>query len=234
MTDLKTWFEGIQFDEILQWLMFAAAALLAISVHESSHALSACWLGDDTAKRMHRISLNPFRHLDLVGFLMMVIAHFGWAKPVPVNMNRFKNPKVGMALTAAAGPISNVLLALLTGIGYWTVRSLSFQQMVSAASGGVNALYYLSQFLYVCYVLNAGLAVFNLIPISPLDGSKILAIVLPEDTYRQLMRYERYGFLVLIGLLYAGVLDGMLIGMRELLMDGVDAVAIPLATWIAG
>ena len=117
MTALSNWFQGIDLSRVIQWLMFGGAALIAISVHESSHALSASWLGDDTAKRMGRISLNPLRHLDPVGFLMMVVAHFGWAKPVPVNMYRFKNPKLGMALTAAAGPVSNVLLAFHFGVG---------------------------------------------------------------------------------------------------------------------
>ena len=105
MSALNSWFQGIDLDRIIEWIMFAAAALLAISVHESCHALSAYLLGDDTAKNKGRISLNPLRHLDVFGFIMMVVAHFGWARPVPVNpyrMTKIKNPKVGMAITAAA------------------------------------------------------------------------------------------------------------------------------------
>ena len=122
MFGLNEWARGIDLTQIVEWLSFALAALIAISVHESAHALSALWLGDDTAKRMGRISLNPLRHLDVYGFFMMVLVHFGWAKPVPVNpyrMTKIKSPKVGMALTAAAGPISNVLLALLFGLAFY-------------------------------------------------------------------------------------------------------------------
>ena len=237
MTALSNWFQGIDLSRVIQWLMFGGAALIAISVHESSHALSASWLGDDTAKRMGRISLNPLRHLDPVGFLMMVVAHFGWAKPVPVNMYRFKNPKLGMALTAAAGPVSNVLLAFLFGVGLYSCLYAGDESLwrmwlgYTAPSGG---LYYLTLFLYICFVLNAGLAVFNLIPVSPLDGSKVLAIFLPDKAHQWLMRYERYGFIVLALLLFTGVLDKPLSFLRDGLMDGVAALAEPLARLITG
>lgn len=234
MDALNEWVKGIDLTEILDWLMFAAAALIAISVHESSHALSAYWLGDDTAKRMGRVSLNPLRHLDVAGFVLMVVAHFGWAKPVPVNMYRFKKPKSGMALTAAAGPISNVLLALLFGAFYWAAFGLYLKQMKATGIPEKNGLFYLFRFFEICQILNAGLAVFNLIPISPLDGSKILAVFLPDRTYEQLMRYERYGMLILILLLVFNVLDGPLIFLRDGLLDGIDAVTMPLARLISG
>ena len=234
MTGLNNWFQGIDLDRIIEWLMFGGAALIAISVHESCHALSAYWLGDDTARRMGRISLNPLRHLDIMGFLMMVVAHFGWAKPVPVDMRRFKNPKRGMALTAAAGPISNVLLALLFGILSWTLWLLWLKRSMTAGTEQKDLLYYAADFCYVSELLNAGLAVFNLIPISPLDGSKILGLVLPEKAYFRLMRYERYGMLVLIALLFLGVLDGPLAFLRGGLLDGVDLIAQPLARLITG
>ncbi len=234
MTGLNNWFQGIDLERIIEWLMFGGAALIAISVHESCHALSAYWLGDDTARRMGRISLNPLRHLDIMGFLMMVVAHFGWAKPVPVDMRRFKNPKRGMALTAAAGPISNVLLALLFGILSWTLWLLWLKRSMTAGTEQKDLLYYAADFCYVSELLNAGLAVFNLIPISPLDGSKILGLVLPEKAYFRLMRYERYGMLVLIALLFLGVLDGPLAFLRGGLLDGVDLIAQPLARLITG
>ncbi len=234
MDALNEWVKGIDLTEILDWLMFAAAALIAISVHESSHALSACWLGDDTAKRMGRVSLNPLRHLDVVGFLMMVFAHFGWARPVPVNMYRFKNPKAGMALTAAAGPISNVLLALLFGAFYWAAFGLYLKQVQATGIPEKNGLFYLFRFFEICQILNAGLAVFNLIPISPLDGSKILAVILPNSSYELLMRYERYGMMVLLLLLVLNVLDGPLIFLRDGLLNGIDAVTKPLAVLISG
>jgi Zn-dependent protease len=240
MTALTNWFQGIDLSRIIEWIMFAAAALIAISVHESCHALSAYWLGDDTAKRMGRISLNPLHHLDVVGFVMMVVAHFGWAKPVPVNpyrMTKIKNPKVGMALTAAAGPISNVLLALLFGFGFCTAYYAGGKELWYRWAGYLDAsgwLYYLTLFLYRCFQLNAGLAVFNLIPISPLDGSKVLAIFLPDRAHAWLMRYERYGMFILAALLFTGALDRPLSFLVTGLMNGVIAVARPLARLITG
>lgn len=237
MTGLQSWFQGIDLSRIVEWLMFAGAALIAISVHESCHALSAWWLGDDTAKRMGRISLNPLHHLDPVGFVMMVVAHFGWAKPVPINpyrMTRINSPKLGMALTAAAGPVSNLLLALLFGLlccvsgGYYLNGRLYY----SGESG--TALFYLCQFFASCVSLNAGLAVFNLIPISPLDGSKILAIVLPEKSYAQLMRYERYGFILLALLLFSGILSGPLSVLVKAVLKGVFALVSPIARLFGG
>ena len=237
MTALNEWFRGIDLSRIIEWLMFALAALAAISVHESSHAITAYWLGDDTAKRMGRISLNPLRHLDVAGFVLMVVAHFGWAKPVPVDMRRFKNPKLGMALTSLAGPLSNVLLGFLNCFAFCVVlyaadsRTMLMLQGYLPASGW---LYYLGFFFQICMVLNAGLAVFNLLPVSPLDGSKILAILLPQKAYYWLMRYERYGFLILIVLLFIGVLDKPLAFLREGLIDGMFALAEPIARAIFG
>ena len=163
MTALTEWFQGIDLSRIIEWIMFAAAALIAICVHESSHALSALWLGDDTAKRMGRISLNPLHHLDVVGFLMMVVVHFGWAKPVPINpyrMTKVKSPKAGMALTAAAGPVSNLLLALLAGVAFYIVFYAGGPALWNMWGGYTAASgwrYYLSLFLYICLLLNAGL-----------------------------------------------------------------------------
>ena len=160
MTALTNWFQGIDLSRIIEWIMFAGAAIIAICVHESSHALSALWLGDDTAKRMGRISLNPLHHLDVVGFLMMVVAHFGWAKPVPINpyrMTKVKNPKVGMAITAAAGPISNVILAFLFGFGFYFCMYAGNRALWSMWLGYTDPFgwrYYLTLFLYRClYIL---------------------------------------------------------------------------------
>lgn len=237
MNALSQWANGIDLDRILEWVMFALAALLAISVHESAHALSAYWLGDDTAKRMKRISLNPLRHLDPFGFVMMIVAHFGWAKPVPVNpyrMTKLKSPKSGMALTAAAGPMANVLLALIFGLLMEVFGIICIEKSRAGEILSKHFLYYVYQFFAVNFVLNTGLAVFNLIPISPLDGSKILAIFLPDKAHRWLMQYERYGFLVLMGLLFLGVLDVPLNFLRGGLIRGIYALTLPIARLLTG
>lgn len=237
MTALSNWFQGIDLSRVIQWLMFGGAALIAISVHESSHALSASWLGDDTAKRMGRISLNPLHHLDPLGFLMMVVVHFGWAKPVPINpyrMTKIKSPKTGMALTALAGPASNLILALLFGLAFSLCGGHYSGEGFYLSRNTEGAAYYVALFFLRCFSLNAGLAAFNLIPISPLDGSKILAIILPEDSYAQLMRYERYGMIVLVGLLWTGLLDKPLSLLISGVLGGISALTEPLARLVLG
>lgn len=186
---------------LLMLLFSAVAALFCITVHETSHGYAAYRLGDPTAKNAGRLSLNPIKHIDLLGFLMMLVAHVGWAKPVPVDPRYFKDPKRGMALTALAGPVSNFVLALLV----LALGSLVFR----FALGSEFAAYVL---LFLCYtaVLSVGLGLFNLIPIPPLDGAKIFYAVLPDKLYATMLRYERYvRFLVLI-LAWAGAFSGPL------------------------
>lgn len=249
MTALQQWFSGIDLTRITEWLMFGIAAILAISVHESAHGLAALWLGDDTARRMGRISLNPLRHLDPIGFAMMIFAHFGWAKPVPVNpwrMTKIKSRKAGMAITAAAGPISNVLLSLLSAFlftlvyygaaareDYTAVYDL-YRYLTTGYGGGSGWVYLLGKLLLVFMILNANLAVFNLIPISPLDGSKILAIFLPDKAHEWLMRYERYGFIILAIVLFTGILSGPLSFLVNGLINFILSITAPLAQWIMG
>ena len=150
---------------------------------------------------MHRLSLNPLHHIDWLGLAAMLTLGFGWAKPVPVDMRYFKHPKQGMALTALAGPVSNLLLAILTLLG---AKALLLHAPDTAVWGWFYA------FLLLCAQMNVGLGVFNMIPLSPLDGSKVFFAVLPDKTYEKLMRYERYGALVLYALIFAGALDGFL------------------------
>ncbi|MCR5826541.1 MAG: site-2 protease family protein [Oscillospiraceae bacterium] len=178
-----------------------AAVLLCLTVHETCHGLAAYALGDPTAKQRHRLSLNPLHHIDWFGLAAMLLLGFGWAKPVPVDMRYFKNPKRGMALTALAGPASNLLLAPLLLLGARGILALSPD---SAAWGWTYA------FLMLSARLSVGLGVFNLIPISPLDGSKVLFALLPDAQYDTLMRYERYGLFLLYALLLFGALDGFL------------------------
>ena len=172
------------------------AVLFCLTVHETCHGLAALALGDPTAKRQHRLSLNPLRHIDWFGLLMMLVAGFGWARPVPVNPNYFKKPRQGMALTALAGPASNPLLALLLLIPARLIYTYAHYSVFNQTA---------LDFLTSTAALSIGLGLFNLIPIPPLDGSKVLAVLLPERAYRWLMRYERFGIFALWLLVALGV-----------------------------
>lgn len=223
MGALTQWLAQLRLDSIWQTLVVVLASLLCITVHETCHGLAAYWMGDDTAKRMGRLTLNPLKHVDLVGLIMMALVHFGWAKPVPINMRRFRNPKAGMALTALAGPISNVLLALVALL----LRSVVILVAMETAHYGTLISYLILFFEYMA-VLSAGLAVFNLFPIPPLDGSKVLFALLPDSSYDKLMRYEKYGMLLLVVLLFFNVLDTPLIFLREQLLDGLSWILTPV------
>lgn len=172
------------------------AVLFCLTVHETCHGLAALALGDPTAKRQHRLSLNPLRHIDWFGLLMMLVAGFGWARPVPVNPNYFKKLRQGMALTALAGPASNLLLALLLLIPARLIYTYAHYSVFNQTA---------LDFLTSTAALSIGLGLFNLIPIPPLDGSKVLAVLLPERAYRWLMRYERFGIFALWLLVALGV-----------------------------
>ena len=172
------------------------AVLFCLTVHETCHGLAALALGDPTAKRQHRLSLNPLRHIDWFGLLMMLVAGFGWARPVPVNPNYFKKPRQGMALTALAGPASNLLLALLLLIPARLIYTYAHYSVFNQTA---------LDFLTSTAALSIGLGLFNLIPIPPLDGAKVLAVLLPERAYRWLMRYERFGIFALWLLVALGV-----------------------------
>ena len=220
---IADWFRQLRLDSIWDTLIIVAASLLCITVHETCHGWAAYWQGDDTAKRMGRLSFNPLHHVDWVGLLMMALVRFGWAKPVPVDMRRFRNPRLGMALTALAGPVSNVLLALVA-------LALRMVAIFLALKTGAGAVWnYVILFLEYTALLSAGLAVFNLFPIPPLDGSKILLAVLPGPYYAKWMRYERYGMILLVILLLLNVLDTPLLFLRSQLIDGISWLLTPQA-----
>ncbi len=189
----------------MDWELLAAyvaraiALLVAIPVHESAHAWAAYKLGDPTAKNLGRLSLNPLRHFDPIGALCMIVAGFGWAKPVPIAaVTRFRHPRRDMALSAAAGPASNFVLAFFCMIFYKLVYYLA---PIAAAWDFAAAV------LFQLVWTNITLAVFNLLPVPPLDGSRVVTAFLPQQAYFGLMRYERYIMLALFAALMLGWLD---------------------------
>lgn len=197
MQYLTNLWNAVDFGSLRDILLRVAAVFLCLTIHETCHGLAAYALGDPTAKRAHRLSLNPLRHIDWLGLLMMVVAGFGWAKPVPVNPNYFKKPKQGMAVTALAGPVSNLLLAILLLL---IARGVYIR---AALTGSFSATWF--AFLLDTASLSVGLGLFNLVPIPPLDGSKVLAVLLPDRAYDWLMHYERFGMLVLVMVICAGI-----------------------------
>ena len=192
---------GFDFSGLRDILLRVIPALLCITLHELAHGFTAYALGDNTAKAAGRLTLNPIRHLDPMGLLMMVIFGFGYAKPVPVDMRHFKNPKQGMAITALAGPLCNVLISLV----FYFLYGLLILPL-SGNSAGALAL----EMMETTVVLSLAMAIFNILPVPPLDGSKVLFSLLSDEGYWKLMRYERYGFLILAALLFTNVIDGPL------------------------
>ncbi len=182
-------------------LISALPVLVCITLHECAHGYTALLLGDTTAKDMGRLSLNPLKHFDIMGFIMMAFLGFGWAKPVPVDYRRFKSPKTGMAVTAVAGPLCNVAITLVCLFLYGLLIPLIGENTVG---------YYALLLIYRTAYLSISFAIFNFIPIPPLDGSKVLFSVLSESAYGKLMRYEKYGMVLLVVLVVTGVLSGPL------------------------
>lgn len=196
---------------LLSLLVRALVLFTAFPVHESAHALTAHWLGDDTAKDQGRISLNPFKHINLFGALFMLFVGVGAAKPVRINASKFKKPKVGMAVSALAGPVSNLLLAYLSMILYRFLYSISYLN-----GSDLSILLYVFQY---AAILNIGLAVFNLLPIPPLDGSRIVTMFLPDKSYFGIMKYEKYIFIALFILIFSGLLDRPLYFLQDKAID---------------
>ncbi len=212
-------FENNRLFEILTHVI---VLFTAFPVHECAHAWVAEKMGDDTARKAGRITLNPIKHLSLFGTLCMIFMGFGWANPVPVNPNKFKNPKVGMALTSLAGPVSNLVMAFISTV-IFRVLLIVYEQ-----SHASYAIYIILLILQYAIVLNIGLAVFNLLPIPPLDGSRIFNLVLSDKAYFKVMRYEKYVFIALMVVIYTGILDEPLYFLQDKTLEAM----LFLTDWI--
>lgn len=208
-------------ETILDYLIKALVLFTAVPVHECAHAWVAEKMGDDTGRKQGRITLNPFAHLTLWGSLMMILVGFGWGKPVMVDSRNFKNPKKGMVLTALAGPASNFIMAFLSMIVYKVLAFLSFAKDSSTLDMLATVFVYIT-------LINISLAVFNFLPIPPLDGSKIFNAILPEKWYFTIMKYENFIFIALIILVYSGLLDAPLSFLQNKVID----VMLFLTGWV--
>lgn len=181
------------------------AVLLAIAGHEAAHGWMAYKRGDATAKLMGRVTLNPAKHFDLLGTLSMLLVGFGWAKPVPFNPGNFKKFRLDTALVALAGPVSNFIMAAAALFVYFCILAVLGLFTVTGAAEAVIGIL-LEMIWMICY-MNISLGVFNLIPVPPLDGSKVLFSFLPAKAFRFVLNFERYGFIILFIILATGILD---------------------------
>lgn len=194
-------------------VVMLAALLISLSAHELCHGLGALVMGDKTPRYDGRLSLNPLHHIDPIGTVCLLFFGFGWAKPVMVNPRNFKNAKIGMAVTALFGPLCNWILGFVAMLGY------GYFQIYHPE------LIYMVAFFKMLLSFNIGLMIFNLIPIPPLDGSKVLGAILPRKWYYQMMRFERYGFIVLIVLINLPIFDRVLDWAWNLVFSGYFSIA---------
>jgi Zn-dependent protease len=211
---------GLDWSVLLNIIESIIPALVCIIIHEICHGLMALALGDKTAKSQGRLSLNPLRHIDIFGLIMLAIAHIGWAKPVSIDMSNFKKPKRDMALTALAGPVSNFLLAAVILFVFGLVYP-----SLEGGSAGDEAL----NLLYLTAYLSVSLGIFNLIPFPPLDGSKVLFSLLPDRVYMKLMYFERYGMIILIIIVFG--LSRLGINPISAVSEAVFNVFFNIAAW---
>ncbi len=204
---------------LIRLVLTLPIVLFSLSVHEVSHGFIANKLGDHTARNLGRLTLNPIKHLDPIGFACMVLFGYGWAKPVPINTRYFKKPRRDMALTAAAGPLSNIALAFVFVI--FDVTNSIIINNVPMNETVFNFVYILGIFFYLGASMNVYLAVFNLLPVPPFDGSRIFYVFLPTKFYFGIMKYERFIMIAVLVLFYIGVLDVPISFVSNLILNGM-------------
>lgn len=198
-------------NDFIYYILSALAAVIILTVHEYSHGYVAYRLGDNTAKSLGRLTLNPIKHIDPLGALCMLLFHFGWAKPVPINLRNMRKPRRDFALVALAGPASNLILAFFSAALFALVYRLAVTSVpVGGFSGNFIGITY--NFLYIFLVMNIGIAIFNLIPLPPLDGSRILGLILPQKLYYKILKHERTIYFVFLGwLLFSSLIARFLL-----------------------
>ena len=213
---------------VILFLLSLPIVFLSLSLHETAHGFAAWRLGDPTARSLGRLTLNPLKHLNPLGCLCMALTGFGWATPVPINSRYVKKPRRDIALTSLAGPLSNLLLAtvfllLVRFVGFeWLIKRVYFDPATSAFVR--NVIYYLYLFLQMGVSMNVSLALFNLFPVPPLDGSRILFSLLPPKVYFKIMPYERQITLVLMLVLLVSTYFGWFSALVNLILNGLYAL----------
>ena len=238
------------FQEILVYLLlFIPIYLISFSVHEAAHAFTAWKLGDPTARNLGRLTLNPMKHLDPIGTIAMLVIGIGYGKPVPINSRYFKKPKRDMAISSAAGPLSNLLLAFIGMVGYTITNQLTpfvgkglrtwpftyYASLDGFPTSTMVGMILMTFFFYFGW-MNVSLAIFNLIPIPPFDGSRIAFAILPDRYYWKVMQYERYIMIGLIAVIFGlnRVLPVSPIALiAEKILSGIYFLANFLTKWIA-
>jgi len=216
---------GFSRESIVSLLLFIPVILISLTVHEYCHGYAAYKCGDNTAEWNGRLTLNPLKHLDPIGTIMMLIFGFGYARPVPINTRNFKKYRLGLCIVSLAGPLSNVFLCLIGLLLQYTVLQIVFLSGdMTAIAEIVSSNFFMMWSIFISSFItaNASLAVFNLIPIPPLDGSRIISALLPAKASYYYNKYENYIMLVVLILLWRGSLDSIILFLGNKLLMGLN------------